>query len=881
MSPIRASGVRAALRISRRNALRSKWRSALILAMIGLPVALAVFALTALFPPAGSDREHFPIGQADAVVTGAHEWAGLTQDAWGNGVPSQRVPSQRDGARRPFTQAEVTALLAPGSRVIPVARGTFRYLTPQGYDTGEIRQVDLRDPMSRGTFRLTEGRLPAAPGEAVISAERLNRDDAPAVALGAMLLVGDERRPVRVVGVALFAMAGIEPTLATFPGSLPADAFGPVDPELMSRAWLVDSPRPVTWADVRRFNAQGLVVVSRAVIDGLPADESYARVSDLVRTVPWIAIMLLEVVLLAGPAFAVGRLRRSREFALVAVQGGSPAHLRTIALADGLLFGVAASALGAALGVVAARLATPLLEWRAGRLFGPFQVPWVAVATIAVLGVVAGLLAALAPAVAAGRTDPVAVLSGRRERGRERAGRPLPGIVLVVAGTAATIASAGHDIAWTATSALVTQLGLVALTPAIIAAVARLAARLPLPLRFAARDAVRNRGRTAPAVAAVMTAVVALMAVGVAGDSEVARRSVFDYAQAPAGALRVSGPDLTPELWDRVRSAVREELPARVPLIEARTLTTGPGAPLNTFVPDATSGTSRVSWFDATGFGGLLVGGEDLLRYVLRREDPGAVAALREGKLVVLNPDVIRQGRVRIELTPVAGRGDLPALTLPAAGVRATGQGWARAVISPEVAAKNGYGTVTAMLVVDPADFRTSRATADRIAAKVERITGMATVRLETPEVPDDTLFLVVLGIAAAVLVLGMTSVATMLAAVEARPDLETMSAVGAAPRVKRAVVAGQALVIALLGSVTGVLAGLAPGVAAARRPVPYPTVFLRADGVTTIVPADAPAIAIPWALIGLLVVGLPLLAAFGGAAFTRSRLPLPRRRAT
>lgn len=288
-----------------------------------------------------------------------------------------------------------------------------------------------------------------------------------------------------------------------------------------------------------------------------------------------------------------------------------------------------------------------------------------------------------------------------------------------------------------------------------------------------------------------------------------------------------------------------------------------------------------MSWFDATGFGGLLVGGEDLLRYVLRREDPGAVAALREGKLVVLNPDVIRQGRVRIELTPVAGRGDLPALTLPAAGVRATGQGWARAVISPEVAAKNGYGTVTAMLVVDPADFRTSRATADRIAAKVERITGMATVRLETPEVPDDTLFLVVLGIAAAVLVLGMTSVATMLAAVEARPDLETMSAVGAAPRVKRAVVAGQALVIALLGSVTGVLAGLAPGVAAARRPVPYPTVFLRADGVTTIVPADAPAIAIPWALIGLLVVGLPLLAAFGGAAFTRSRLPLPRRRAT
>ncbi|OPG07894.1 ABC transporter permease [Microbispora sp. GKU 823] len=508
--------------------------------------------------------------------------------------------------------------------------------------------------------------------------------------------------------------------------------------------------------------------------------------------------------------------------------------------------------------------------------------PWAAVATAAVLGVVAGLLAALAPAVAASRTDPVAVLSGRRERGRERAGRPLLGIVLVIAGTAATIVSAGHELGWIATSALVTQLGLVTLTPALIAAVARLAARLPLPLRFAARDAVRNRGRTAPAVAAVMTAVVALTAVGVTWQSRLAQRPAYaqDYPQAPTGALWIAGPDLTPGLWDRVRTAVREELPAGVPLVEARTLTSRSGAPVYASVPDTAPNVSRVE-SDASQSGGLLVGNDDLLRYVLRRDDPHAAAALHEGKAVVLNPEVIRGGQLRVELTLEAGPGDLPPLTLPAVGVRASGEGWARAVVAPEVAAKNGYGTATAMLVVDPTDFRVPRATAQRIIAKVERITGKATVRLEVPVAPDDTMLLIVLGIAAAVLVLGMTFVATMLATVEARPDLETMSAVGAAPRVKRAVVAGQALVIALLGSVTGALVGLAPGVAAARRPVSYPTVFLRADGVTTIVPANAPVIAIPWALVGLLVVVLPLLAALGGAVFTRSRLPLPRRRAT
>ncbi|MGI5161164.1 FtsX-like permease family protein [Microbispora sp. CA-102843] len=869
-------GVRAALRISRRNARRSKWRSALILAMIGLPVALASFVLSAVFGPGSMpDRQHYPLGQADALLTGAHEWTGLTQDAWGNDI---RWQPERD--RTPFTPAEITALLGPGNRIVPFAQADFRYLTPQGYDFGRIRQVDLNDPMSRGTFRLIEGRLPTAPGEAVVSADRLSPDAAP----GVTLFVGEERRPLLVVGVVLFDLAGFPPALAAFPGSLPDTAFGPVHPGLMSRGWLVDSPRPVTWADVRRLNARGLVVVSHAVIDGVRPDEPSPRGPSLPQSAPWVAIMLLEVVLLAGPAFAMGRLRRSREFALVSVQGGSAAQLRTIALADGLLSGVTASVPGAALGVVAAWLARPLLERRAGYLLGPFAAPWAAVATAAALGVLAGLLAALAPAVSASRTDPVAVLSGRRERGREHAGRPLLGILLVVAGTAATVVSAGHELGWVATSALVTQLGLVALTPALIAAVARLAARLPLPLRFAARDAVRNRGRTAPAIAAVMTAVVALTAVGLTWQSKLAQRPAYaqDYPQAPTGALWIAGPDLTPGLWDRVRSAVRQELPAGVPLVEARILATKSGVPVYASVPDDAPNSSRVEWPDPSESGGLLVGNDDLLRYALRREDPGAVAALHEGKAVVLNPAVIRQGQVRIDLMPEAGPGDSSSLTLPAVGVRATGQGWARAVVAPEVAAKNGYGTATAMLVVDPADFRVPRATADRIVEKVERITAKATVRLEVPEAPDDTMLLLVLGIAAAVLVLGMTFVATMLAAAEARPDLETMSAVGAAPRVKRAVVAGQALVIALLGSVTGVLAGLAPGIAAARYPDPHPAVFLRPDGVTTTVPAGGtPTIAMPWALVGLLVVALPLLAALGGAAFTRSRLPLPRRRAT
>ncbi|WP_182879671.1 FtsX-like permease family protein [Microbispora sp. H10949] len=873
-------GLRAALRISRRTAWRSKGRSALILAMLALPVAVVTFVLTTFATVYEMSPSQYPFGRADAVVRGAREWSGLSQNAWGGTDPLE------NGAKTtPYTQAEIAGLI-PGSRLIPASQQFLRYLAPGGYEMGFVRQVDLRDPMSQGTFRLVRGRLPAAPGEAVISAQLLDEQTRP----GVTLLATEERHPLRIVGVALFAPA--RPDVVVFPGSLPDSAFGPADPQQMTHGWLVEAPRPLSWPDVRRLNARGLVVVSQAVADSASRETRFDLKIDssTLPVLPWTGIALLQVVLAAGPAFAVGRRRRAREFALVAAQGGSPAQLRLIALADGLLFGVAGALAGVALGIAAVPLAMPGLELWMKALAGPFTVPWISVALVAVLGVAAGVLAALAPAVGAGRTDAAAVLSGRRERRRDRAGRPLLGAVLVMAGLTATAVSTRQGLHWIAASALLTQLGLVALVPALVRAVGRAAARLPLPLRFAVRDAVRNRGRTVPAVAAVMTTVVVLTATGVAWRAAAVSPHSFlrGLPQGPAGSLQISAADLTPQLWDRVRAAVVRELPAGVPLVEGRALATKTGVPLGVALPAPAGPENQQVYFIEGWNGGLLTGDEGLLRYALGREDPEAVAALRAGKAVVLNPATIRKGRIRADVMRQDARplNEPASISLPAVGVRPTGQGWARVVVAPEAVEKTGYGTVTTLLAVNPADYRMSQASADRIAATVEAITPHAMVRLETPRGPvDDSVALLVLAVAAAVLVLGMTFVATALAAAEARPDLETMAAVGAAPRTKRAVVAGQALVIALLGTTVGVLAGLPPGAAATRAPsgLYRPTMMVRPDGVPVVVHPRPPALllTVPWSLIAVLVVGLPLLAALGGAVFTRSRLPLPRRRVT
>ena len=114
---------------------------------------------------------------------------------------------------------------------------------------------------------------------------------------------------------------------------------------------------------MRDLNGIGAVVLSRAVVENPPPDsELPAEVSQWqwTSTTPWIAVVvlvvvmaLLEVVLLAGPAFAVGARRQSRTLALMAASGGTPKQARRVILAGGLVLGGAAAALGVVLGIVA------------------------------------------------------------------------------------------------------------------------------------------------------------------------------------------------------------------------------------------------------------------------------------------------------------------------------------------------------------------------------------------------------------------------------------------------------------------------------------------------------------------------------------------------
>jgi putative ABC transport system permease protein len=878
---------RAALRISLRTIFRSPARSALITTMIGLPVLVITALATSLTTFDNAPSVRFPpLGHADATVWGDHSWKDVSQEPSGDGygyTPGER-PNQ-------FTATQIATLFGPGSRVIALKEEETAYETAQARGRETLREVDLRDPIVEGAFRLLDGRLPRAPGEIAVTRKMMDKG----ARIGDTMFVTPQRRPVRIVGVVILPPSRSDTSMVALPGSL-------IDPPLAeptvseSRAWLVDAPQPVTWKDVRRLNRAGLIVVSRAVLADPPAGQTDPTVTQpllasggfgLLPVVPALVLVMivLEVVLLAGPAFAVGLRRRRTELALIAAQGGTAGQLRAIVLADGLVLGLGAAILGAAAGIAVAVVAMPWSENLMDSVAASLKVPWAAVAVIVILGTASGLIAALAPAAQASRTDVVAVLAGRSERSRDRVGWPLFGLALLVAGITAGVLTPRYGDAWVFVAAVLTQLGMIAVMPWLVRCVGRLAGRLPLPLRFAARDAARHRGRTAPAAAAVMTATALVTALAVAGTSLFARASLDYQPVVPPGTTVITGEGVPSQLWDRVRDVARRTLPAGVPLIDAAVPAHRDGSLMVMSMtyeesPDA----HRISRIppDLTGLGGMLVGDRRLLRILLGRDDPAAVAALQAGRAVVLNPDYVHGGKVTVSLTPQSSTGQSTSLTLPAVGVRATGQGWARVVVSANVLKRHGMTAEPRFLLVDPAAYRPSPTVQGRLEAGVGAITTHMSVRVERGFDQSYSGVLLLLAAAAAVMVLGATFVATRLAAADARPELTTLAEVGAGPGLRRAVVAGQAFVVAALGVVTGVIAGLVPGIAAAwpvsaRQGVTSTT--YGADGVPiTLSQQDGPFIGLPWPLLALLLVGLPLLAALVAGLFGRTRIGLRRR---
>ncbi|MGW2158298.1 FtsX-like permease family protein [Nonomuraea sp. NPDC001699] len=847
----------AALRISRRSAWRAKGRTALIMVMIGLPVLVITAVLTSAATTSITPQEKAvsEIGAADARIITFPFRRPVKQDHYGFSA----YQTQSTGPMRPWTVAEINTLL-PG-RLLRYQESVVTTRLPDGFNLADVLEVDLRDPMTAGVRPLKQGRYATAPGEVAISSKMADSG----VRVGDTLVTRRPERTVKVVGVFDNPnRPGILELTALPEGLLPHQNDG------NSSGWLADTATPVMWSKVQQLNRAGLGVISRALLDAHTGDDSRfdgpGRAKDLVVLVVAIVLVVMETVLLAGPAFAVGLRRRRRELAVISAQGGSARHLRMIVLADGLVLGGAAAVLGVVLGIgpglLVESIAARELDWT----HGPADVPWLPVLGVAALGLLSGLVAAIVPAVQASRQNTALVLAGRAAEARGRARRPVLGIVLLVVGLGATGYAMTRGVVSMTAAFVPFVLGVVALMPWLVQSGSRIAARLPLPLRLSVRDAARHRVRTASAAAAVMAATMGAVALGIGSSTAYTHQEEATATVFPLGTTVIGGATaMDDQTWARLKEAVRVRFPG-TEIVAGREVADAKGRTLWLTVNRTTCGAAcPLRFYDRPP-----IGGADLLAFLQKRRDPQAAAALAAGKAVAFSQDVMRDGMIEVTVDRQDGDTRTTARTIRIPAVVSTGADprQAGAMIPPQALAKAGLVVTERMLYTGSPPQDERRMEAD-LRGEVD---GNLFLYAERGNAENRAFVLMILLGAALVLVLGGTFAATGLAAADMRPDLNNLSAVGAAPRVRRLVVAAQAAYIAGLGAVVGLLAGSVAGVA-----VTWPLTRYGGGGSRSFL--DGPAVIdVPWLFLAALVLGLPLVAALVAGLFTRTRLVLARR---
>lgn len=415
------------------------------------------------------------------------------------------------------------------------------------------------DPMTgplQGLEPLTAGRLPAGPGEALVgasTAERTGLAPGATVGLGDRTLTVTGVVPVRSEGIDALVVRDDDPAAAGLSAYRIAVAGKP-DPTALAAVPGVTGVR--TADDQRTEDLASASASADALLAGLSV---------------FVGLALVAAAVVVASTFRIVLARRTRELALLRCVGAGRGQVVRSVLAEAALTGLVAGVAGAAVAVAGGWVALAAAG-AAGMNAPALVVPWGRIAGCVLLAVVVTVLAALAPALAAGRTPPVVALGAadasgaRAPRARVRLSLAAVSLVLAVllAVAGAAMGSPLGGLVLAALSGMLVFAALVATGPFVVSGAAALVA--PVVARWApGRIAVGNARRMSRRTAAMTTVLslgvglTAAMLVAVAGASADVTASlerdypadIVVYADAGEAASLAARLDAVPELTAR------------------------------------------------------------------------------------------------------------------------------------------------------------------------------------------------------------------------------------------------------------------------------------------------------------------------------------------
>ncbi len=556
-----------ASRIARRNARRSRGRSALIVLMMMVPVLAmsAIVTVAASMVPTDDELVTMTLGQTQAIVrVAASPGQGLEQSA---GAPVRGywdIP--RDETGQPVREASgeyVNPAEVIDARVIGVTNNPVTVQTPNGVRSVSATAGDVLQPVFEGRWALLGGRAPQNDREASITMSLREILD---VEIGETIrVVAPERTALTVVGIHESELD--RDSLASMVVRDGAIGLPTAAESLQTAEFFVLGDELVTWDQVSALNERGLVVGSREVIlggdptPGAIPEEPFAQSGIVAAVAGLVALVggffLFQVILLSAAAFMVGARQQQRSMAIMASVGAEASTLRASVSRAGVTLGALAAVLGVGLGIGTGWIAVQVLDDGSARSWPGFHVEPLPLVAVGLLAVLAGWIAAMIPARIAARIDIVTSLRGARRPAAPRRGRSVAAIIVLLTGVAAGIAG-GILLAIVASAevqqptmslvatllivvgAIAAQLGVLLALPAILGALAAASRGARTAVRLAVRDAARNSGRTVPVVAALMTTVfLSSFLMTVFGAQQQVSESFYQF-QSPLNSVLVS-----------------------------------------------------------------------------------------------------------------------------------------------------------------------------------------------------------------------------------------------------------------------------------------------------------------------------------------------------
>jgi FtsX-like permease family len=563
----RKASWRLALKVAARTSTRALGRSALIVAMVALPVtglvAVAVVA-DSMYSPSIQQRISTELGKSEAkilIVTPPR--SGLTQD-----------PLRPDWFAAPnWTDGELTSpedALPAGTRIIGLTSTTVTAKTATGVGVISAQEGESWDPSLSGIYDVTAGRTPRSDREVMVTASTLPRLGAKVgdtIELrGVVSSSGDAVSTVTIVGLLKDStLPDSQERIFARPGAL--SASNPQQ-DLQNTTYYLPGTT-ISWDQVKELNSEGLTVLSRTVmLDPPPNDGSYPIADQWILIMSIIVLLSIvagfaafEVILLAGAAFTVTARQQQRTLATIASVGAPRKLLFRILAANGIVLGVIGGLFGVAFGIGTAAVFMALTADGSATQYYGFHLPWLGFLAAVAFAVLIGWLASLVPARTTSRFDIVSALRGARKPPTATVKRPIVGLVFLIVGVALTLVGgvllavlteAGrtmpngqHPLVWVPIVLLIVgpilaQLGLILIGPLLLRGIAKLLGGSGLGARLAARDSARNPGRAVPALAAVMTTVfVAVFGMCVAAGSDATTRDNWQWTM-PLGSVRAS-----------------------------------------------------------------------------------------------------------------------------------------------------------------------------------------------------------------------------------------------------------------------------------------------------------------------------------------------------